>query len=76
MKCEGEKTYTQPGDCPKCGMAFTKIEVKKEAKEFYCPMKCEGEKTYSENKGCPKCGMALVEKKAKKEEGDHSGHKH
>ena len=51
-------------------------QVKKEAKEFYCPMKCEGEKTYSENKGCPKCGMALVEKKAKKEEGDHSGHKH
>ena len=76
MKCEGEKTYAEPGDCPKCGMALTKVEVKKEAKEFYCPMKCEGEKTYSENKGCPKCGMALVEKKVKKEEDDHSGHKH
>lgn len=81
MKCEGEKTYAEPGDCPKCGMALTKAEVKTEAKTFYCPMKCEGDKTYATNEGCPKCGMALIEKKAEtkekaKKEEDHSGHQH
>ncbi len=23
MKCEGEKTYTEAGSCPKCGMDLT-----------------------------------------------------
>ena len=22
MKCEGDKTYDKPGNCPKCGMAL------------------------------------------------------
>ncbi len=26
MKCEGEKTYDKPGDCPKCGMEIKKVE--------------------------------------------------
>ena len=27
MKCEGDKTYTEAGECPKCHMAL--VEVKK-----------------------------------------------
>ena len=26
MKCEGEKTYANPGKCPVCGMALMKTE--------------------------------------------------
>ncbi len=28
MKCEGEKTYTQTGKCPVCGMDLDGIETK------------------------------------------------
>ena len=81
MKCEGDKTYSKPGECPKCGMTLTKVEAKAPAKEYYCTMKCEGDKTYAEKGDCPKCGMKLVEKKADskkkaKKHDDHSGHKH
>ena len=26
MKCEDDKTYSNPGDCPVCGMALKKVE--------------------------------------------------
>lgn len=26
MKCEGEKTYEEPGSCPKCGMELVEKE--------------------------------------------------
>ena len=26
MKCEGDKTYDQPGKCPKCGMDLALVE--------------------------------------------------
>lgn len=26
MKCEGDKTYDQPGKCPKCGMDLKEVE--------------------------------------------------
>lgn len=26
MKCEGDKTYSQPGKCPKCGMALAEVK--------------------------------------------------
>ncbi len=26
MKCEGDKTYDEPGKCPKCGMDLKKVE--------------------------------------------------
>jgi hypothetical protein len=26
MKCEGEKTYNKPGQCPKCNMDLQKVE--------------------------------------------------
>lgn len=76
MKCEGDKTYAKAGECPKCGMALTKQEVKAESKAFYCTMKCEGDKTYDKAGECPKCGMTLVEKKTEQKKDDHSGHDH
>ncbi|HWR32695.1 MAG TPA: heavy metal-binding domain-containing protein, partial [Chitinophagaceae bacterium] len=56
MKCEGEKTYDQPGKCPVCHMSLKKIS---EAELYRCPMKCEGEKTYNKPGKCPVCGMSL-----------------
>jgi transcription initiation factor IIE alpha subunit len=26
MKCEGDKTYDEAGECPKCGMDLTEVE--------------------------------------------------
>lgn len=26
MKCEGDKTYTEPGKCPKCGMDLEELK--------------------------------------------------
>lgn len=26
MKCEGDKTYTEAGNCPKCGMSLEAVE--------------------------------------------------
>ncbi|HKJ41739.1 MAG TPA: heavy metal-binding domain-containing protein, partial [Sunxiuqinia sp.] len=76
MHCEGEKTYTEPGDCPVCGMHLVHVdELNKEKKDshqgkkpqhaehegkYYCPMRCEGDKTYDEPGDCPVCGMHLV----------------
>ena len=72
MKCEGEKTYSEKGSCPKCGMDLKAVEMKAEV--FACPMKCEGEKTYSEKGDCPKCGMHL---KAVEKGKDHDhNHEH
>ncbi|MDP5062124.1 MAG: heavy metal translocating P-type ATPase [Maribacter sp.] len=64
MHCEGEKTYTAPGDCPVCGMdlveeasATTNI-----GQEYTCPMHPE---VISDEPGdCPICGMDLVPKQA------------
>jgi multidrug efflux pump subunit AcrA (membrane-fusion protein) len=57
MRCEGDKTYDQPGVCPICNMNLTPqqtLEVK-----YRCPMKCEGEKTYGQPGVCPVCNMHL-----------------
>lgn len=27
MKCEGDKTYDKPGQCPKCNMDLAKVEA-------------------------------------------------
>ena len=27
MKCEGDKTYNKPGQCPKCNMDLVKVEI-------------------------------------------------
>ncbi len=33
MKCEGDKTYTQSGQCPKCNMDLEKMEGQKDHSE-------------------------------------------
>ena len=62
MRCEGDKTYNEPGDCPVCGMHLNKVESAQTPKPIYtCPMHPEVKK---EGPGsCPKCGMDLVPEK-------------
>ncbi len=76
MRCEGDKTYDQPGDCPVCGMRLLKevsLETKKQ-KVYSCPMHPE---VKSDKPGsCPKCGMDLVaEKGVEKSEEEIAYHK-
>ncbi len=83
MRCEGDKTYDKPGNCPVCGMhlvndASTETshkhhEEKNEGSsgDYYCPMKCEGDKTYDKPGNCPVCGMHLVNDASTK-----TSHKH
>jgi heavy metal translocating P-type ATPase len=62
MRCEGNKMYDRPGNCPKCGMHLKKEESKTSSKTIYtCPMHPE----VRQNKpgSCPKCGMNLVPEK-------------
>ena len=33
MKCEGEKVYDQPGDCPVCNMHLVPVNGQKSGKE-------------------------------------------
>ena len=60
MRCEGDKTYDEPGDCPVCGMHLIE-EVKAtphKSSKYTCPMHPE---VISDTPGsCPKCGMDLV----------------
>jgi hypothetical protein len=60
MKCEGDKMYDKPGQCPKCGMDL-KANAKMEAMHMYtCPMHAD---VTSDKPGkCSKCGMDLKEK--------------
>ncbi|WP_047247310.1 heavy metal translocating P-type ATPase [Maribacter thermophilus] len=64
MHCEGDKTYTEPGDCPVCGMDLVEEvgSVVGGPQEYTCPMHPE---VVSEEPGdCPICGMDLVAKQA------------
>ena len=60
MHCEGDKTYSEPGDCPVCGMPLVE-EVRHTTSgvhKFTCPMHPE---IISDTPGsCPICGMDLV----------------
>ncbi|HRX12203.1 MAG TPA: copper-translocating P-type ATPase, partial [Draconibacterium sp.] len=60
MRCEGEKTYEKPGDCPVCGMHLKKEEstTVKSNIIYTCPMHPEIKQDHPGN--CPKCGMDLV----------------
>jgi Cu2+-exporting ATPase len=62
MRCEGDKTYDIPGDCPVCGMHLNKEESIRPSGVIYtCPMHPE---VKSDKPGsCPKCGMSLVSEK-------------
>jgi len=63
MRCEGDKTYDEPGDCPVCGMHLKKEESSAVAgKTIYtCPMHPEVKQDHPGS--CPKCGMDLVPEK-------------
>ncbi|SHJ40788.1 heavy metal translocating P-type ATPase [Maribacter aquivivus] len=64
MHCEGEKTYTAPGDCPVCGMDLVEevSATTNKGQEYTCPMHPE---VISDEPGdCPICGMDLVPKQA------------
>ena len=62
MKCEGDKEYDQPGDCPVCGMHLKKVEAKpmpgRKNTIYTCPMHPEVKQDHPGS--CPKCGMDLV----------------
>lgn len=60
MHCEGEKTYTQPGNCPVCGMDLVEQPSLQPAGQHTCPMHPEIIKDEPGN--CPICGMDLVPK--------------
>ncbi len=64
MHCEGEKTYTESGDCPVCGMDLVEeaSATSNNGQEYTCPMHPE---VVSDEPGdCPICGMDLVPKQA------------
>ncbi len=62
MRCEGDKTYDKPGDCPVCGMHLNKVESTSHSKVNYtCPMHPEVKLDHPGD--CPKCGMTLVPEK-------------
>jgi len=64
MRCEGDKMYDEPGDCPVCGMNLNKEESRPVGggKTIYsCPMHPEVKQDHPGS--CPRCGMDLVPEK-------------
>ena len=60
MHCEGDKTYSEPGDCPVCGMDLVEEQraVVSGGTQYTCPMHPE---VVQKGPGsCPICGMDLV----------------
>ncbi len=58
MHCEDDKTYTQPGSCPVCGMDLLEQPSLLPGTQYTCPMHPE---IVEDKPGdCPICGMALV----------------
>ncbi len=58
MHCENEKTYSQAGDCPVCGMPLVEQAKLIVSTQYTCPMHPEIIKDEAGN--CPLCGMDLV----------------
>ncbi len=75
MKCEGRKTYSKPGKCPKCNMNLKAVNEEIVAANYQCPMKCEGDKMYAQAGKCPKCNMNLKDVTAATTD-EHKGHNH
>lgn len=65
MQCEGDKIYTEFGNCPVCGMDLVE-EVSSFSITYTCPMHPEIEENTPGS--CPKCGMELVPKEANESE--------
>ena len=62
MRCEGDKTYEEPGDCPVCGMDLVEEQnlQSNTSEQWTCPMH---PKVIRDEPGdCPICGMDLVPK--------------
>lgn len=76
MRCEGDKTYDKPGDCPVCGMHLKKEESRTPAagsKIYTCPMHPEIRQDHPGN--CPKCGMNLVPEKGEETSEEEKAYK-
>ena len=75
MRCEGDKTYDQPGDCPVCGMHLKKeVSAKPSAEVIYtCPMHPEVRQNHPGD--CPKCGMTLVPEKGEETSEEEKAYK-
>ncbi|EGV42337.1 copper-translocating P-type ATPase [Bizionia argentinensis JUB59] len=60
MHCEGDKTYSKPGDCPVCGMDLVEEQnlSAQAADQWTCPM--HPEIVENEAGACSICGMDLV----------------
>lgn len=70
MRCEGDKTYDQPGSCPVCGMDLVAQPAAKRAAQYTCPM--HPEIVRDEPGSCPICGMDLVPVEADVEQEDNT----
>ena len=59
MRCEGDKTYEEPGDCPVCGMHLIQaVKAAPTGTMYTCSMHPE---VKSDRPGsCPICGMDLI----------------
>lgn len=77
MRCEGDKAYDKPGDCPVCGMHLKKETAKPipgSKKTIYtCPMHPEVKQDHPGS--CPKCGMDLVPEKAEETSDEERAYK-
>ncbi|MEJ2585423.1 MAG: heavy metal translocating P-type ATPase [Robiginitalea sp.] len=62
MQCEGDKTYSEPGDCPVCGMDLVEEQntITASSGMWTCPM--HPEVVRDQPGSCPICGMDLVPK--------------
>jgi hypothetical protein len=76
MRCEEDKTYDEPGDCPVCGMDLKKEEARPTPvgkKTIYtCPMHPEVKQDHPGS--CPKCGMDLVPENAEETSEDEKAY--
>jgi Cu2+-exporting ATPase len=74
MRCEGDKVYDEPGDCPVCGMHLKKEETTSGSKQVYtCPMHPEVRQNGPGS--CPKCGMDLVPQKGEETSEEEKAYK-
>ncbi len=74
MRCEDDKTYNKPGDCPECGMHLVKeVSAVPSGTIFTCSMHPE----IKRNKpgSCPKCGMDLIPEKGDVESEEEKAYK-
>lgn len=75
MRCEGDKMYSEPGDCPVCGMHLVKevASAPKKKTVYSCPMHPE---VKSDRPGsCHKCGMDLVPEKGVEQSEEEKAYK-